>query len=638
MSALPPIEFPGTDEEAEKYLLEFARAAGGWAARDPRRGGWVVGGGALLSTNPNTLAWRIRVRRESSRLVLAGSSPAFPGTRAKASRITAYRQGQLADFIELRLRGGGPEKSDPRRLREPFAPFGSGPAALTASFAWTAASGAAAFLLSWAALAGASFFLLSVTIGEISDRAALVEAAGALPLPSRAELDSIGFSFKLAAALVFAFPVAFLFGAIHGAALAGSELWRPLARLGQASFLFQAALLTLALSPFLTVFAAVPLALLAPAAAHQGYLLVWGRRRERVREGKPPRPAVVAAGAILAAGLAGFLLPRAASGDEINDRMALFRDRYMLGNALGKAAARVYYRYTLYAADPLKQFFAADRETPQRSLRTARLMSPEPGVEARFRELDFAMARAARERADVAWDGKTLVSGDRSVPWSAQELDRLPAALDRLARESFRGGSLRELYGLAWRSLYFLGPVVLMLLLIGACCPAVSMLYRVLPVKAATLALGACFLVTVVLLAAAASGQAELRAALEGPLEARLSNPSWAIRHEAAYRAFKNPSPGLAGALLVAAGDPDFRVRLWACAALGKTRHPAALETLLERLRDPEFFVRYRAAEGLGFLGNGGAAGALRDMMARGSWYEGLYALQALRRIGPREH
>jgi len=97
----------------------------------------------------------------------------------------------------------------------------------------------------------------------------------------------------------------------------------------------------------------------------------------------------------------------------------------------------------------------------------------------------------------------------------------------------------------------------------------------------------------------------------------------------------KEGHAALAEALLRAADDPDLRVRLWACAALGKTGDPRALPRLLERLRDREFFVRYRAAEGLGFLRRPEAEGALAALMKEGSWYEGLLALEALRRISP---
>src|SRR4051812_36076986 len=133
--ALP---FAGTDEELEKYLLEFARLVGGLAGRRsaPERG-WLLSAGALLSTNPNTLRWSVRIVRTDQGLTLAETVRSLPWARAKAARIAAFRKGQLADYLTARVRGSGPEKFDPARLREPFAAFGSGVAALTGSFTWT---------------------------------------------------------------------------------------------------------------------------------------------------------------------------------------------------------------------------------------------------------------------------------------------------------------------------------------------------------------------------------------------------------------------------------------------------------------------------------------------------------------------
>jgi HEAT repeat protein len=109
-----------------------------------------------------------------------------------------------------------------------------------------------------------------------------------------------------------------------------------------------------------------------------------------------------------------------------------------------------------------------------------------------------------------------------------------------------------------------------------------------------------------------------------------------AVRHEAAVRAAQLDSTApLAEALLKTVDDPDYTVKLWACAALGKSGDPRAFSKLVERLGDPEIHVRYRAAEGLGFLKDPRAVEPLLAVMRERSWYEGAYALDALRRIQP---
>src|SRR5262245_46611709 len=108
MSAPKSIEFGGTDEELDRYLLEFARASGGWAGRDRKTGARVVGLGSLLALNPNALPCRIRVSREDGGKVgLSPEAVSFPWTRLKCARVAAYRVGQLADFLSARSRDAG---------------------------------------------------------------------------------------------------------------------------------------------------------------------------------------------------------------------------------------------------------------------------------------------------------------------------------------------------------------------------------------------------------------------------------------------------------------------------------------------------------------------------------------------------
>ncbi len=652
MSVPGSIEAGGTDEEIERYLSEFARLVQGWAARDARGGGtaWIVGSGSPLSTNPNTVPWRLRVARREGGLEFRPEAFRLPWTRAKGARLSFFRQGQLTDFLETRLRGGAPDRFDARRLREPFSPFGSGPAALTASFAWGTACACGALALAFLALLVPCLALMQETVPGIADRALAVQSAGDIPLPSAAEIESGGFGLKLGSAALLAFPIAFFLGLVHALALLAGELHPRAARLGQASAAFQAIFLGLAFAPLIPFTVAIPSAFLVPFATHAGYSLVWGRRRERVREQRPPRRAVVIAGFAAAAAVAAALVPRPAESAAFRDNLALFRDRYLVGHPLGKAAVHFYYRHTLYAADPVKRFFAADGETPQRSQRTARVT---PGSEAGalLRKLDFSV-RVLRPGAnlavscDVVLEGDTLRSAGAEVRWDpASGLEGLSQALDRLSGQAFRGGWLLDLSALSWRAVYYAGLPFALVLFIGACCPAVSIIFRVMSPKAAAFTLLACMASTGGLMLWDYSRQAGAQDRLEGlrnspgtELIARgLKHPSPAVRHEAAYQAYRleEGNAALAEALLGAAGDEDLRIRLWAVAALGKTRDPRALDTILERLEDPEFLVRYRAAEGLGLLGLPAAAEPLRRRMREGGWYEGLYALQALRRIHP---
>jgi hypothetical protein len=615
----PPFPFAGSDDELEKYLLEFSRLVGGWIARQPPGPAWVLSSGARLSTNPNTIPWKARVSRQGDGIMIETRPGALVGRDAKVGRIAAYREGQLVDYLTARVRGLGPEKFDARRLREPFAPFGEGVAALTASFAWSVATGLATFAVAYACTVLASLPLLNASIREIAAHSAALLQAGAIPLPSPAEAAAAG---ALGAAIVFAFPIAFLAALVHVAALTACDLGFRTARVPQAAFLFVAILLVFALFPFFSVLS-VPMALAVPLGAHAGALLVWRRRRERVREGGRPKKAVVLIGVMLAASLAGAAVPRATEWKEAMNRIALFRDRFLLDNAAGKAVAAAYYKFTLYGAEPLKELYAGDGDRASRSQPIA--ACADPAVAIRLRALHFVVVSSPA--------GSDVVVGPGGID-PGRDLAELKGALDQFSRRTFRGGPLRELSTYAWRSLYYLGPLVVLLLLMGLLAPAVSILFRKLPPRMAVFGLAACAIVTSLSLIAV---EPEARPELD--LGQELLDPSPAVRHEAAFRAGRlAETSGIAEPLLKTADDPDLRVRLWACAALGKSKDPRALPKLLERLEDSEFLVRYRAAEGLGFLKDPKAVDALQRVMRERSWYEGVYALDALRRIQPERY
>lgn len=634
-------EFAGTDEELEKYLGEFARAVGGWAMRDPKRGGpstslgasWRVASGSLLSTNPNTLAWQLRVARDDGRLSITPAAIALPWMRAKVARVVAFRHLQLADFLTSRVRGGGKEKFDALRLREPYATFGSDPAALTASFAWSVLCALGAMGVALVATTLACIPLMNVAIGEILQRAAAAQGAGAvaIPSPDRA-LSAVG------AAFVFAGPLAFFAGLVHTLALAASELWARASRLPQASVIFIALLLAAAFFPY-TPLLAIPIALAVPLAIHAGYTIAWSRRRERVREGPRPRKALLVAGALLAALTAAALVPTPAEGRAWTDRLALFRDRTLLGHPLGRLFASIYYRHTLVGAELLKQFYSEGDREPAQMIRTA--IAPDPQAAAALRAMHFAIVPTLP--ADLQADSRVLRSGSDFVPWDGSP-DSLPAAVDRLAREAFRGSILREVAWISWRSVYYAGPLFLVAVFIGFCCPGFSIIFRVMRPKAALVTILFCFASTAALMLVGQAQEAPASEAAEKLREAPepkrlaegLAHRSPLVRHEAAFRAFLHPDPSLGEPLLKATDDEDLRVRLWAVAALGKTGHPEALGRLLGRLNDREFYVRYRAAEGLGFLKRPEAIEPLLRLAREGSWYEGLYALEALRLIDPK--
>ncbi|HYE98897.1 MAG TPA: HEAT repeat domain-containing protein, partial [Planctomycetota bacterium] len=403
---------------------------------------------------------------------------------------------------------------------------------------------------------------------------------------------------------------------------------------------------TLALFPFTPVLA-IPAAVLVPLSVHVGYTLVWSKRGERLREGPRPKPGLVLVGVLLAVGAVAALAPAAGDGP-MHDRLALFRDRFLLGNPLGRAFSILYYRTTLYGAWPMKAFFTtnADRR-PARGQPVADVLTPE--AHAPLQSLGFVIhgressVGASPAPPDVVVTPTSVEARGERVVFAKADREELSRALDVLAGRVWKGRWLRELQGLGWAALFFAGFPVLVVVVAGACAPFVALMYKAMSFKGATIALGACVLLTVLLmiLGEAAVGEiaGTLRQVRQDPAPERLAralaHPSVVVRHEAAYAASRlaRPAPALVDPLLQAADDADLRVRLWAVAALGRTKSPRALDRLVARLEDRELFVRYRAAEGLGFLGMREAVGPLQKRMREGIWYEGTYAWEAIRRI-----
>ncbi|HVR87894.1 MAG TPA: HEAT repeat domain-containing protein [Planctomycetota bacterium] len=619
-----PLPFAGTDEELKKYLLEFAAASGAWGGRDSRRGEWLLDSGAFLSSNPNTAPHRIRISRSEGGLVLKAQLRALPWTRSKRTRLVDHRLGQLADYLTARVRGSGPEKFSTLPLREPFAPFGSGVAALTASFTWSVLTALVVFAAALLALTLGSVPLMTQSIRDIAAHSHALVQAGAIPLPRLEEAAATG---PWMPAVVFAVPIAFFLALVHGAALLSCDLGRRMARMPQASVLFQAILLGLAFFPYSWALS-VLVAAGVPAAVHLGSTIVWSRRRERIREGPRPAKAVILIAVALSASLAGAVVPRATEWKGALDRIALFRDSWLLGNPVGAAIARAYYRSTLYTAEPLKEIYSKD---DQRS-RLAQVIAEcgDPQTIPLLRALRFTVVPPGRvHQVEV---GQSVRCQSVSVPRkSPDQLEDLEEALDQVSRDTFRGARLRELSALGWHALYYAGPLALLLVAMGALAPFISILFRKLRPPAALFALSACAIVTSLSLVLATSPRDPSPDLAEDLADARP-----AVRHEAAFRASQLESTAaLADALLKAADDADLTVRLWAVAALGKSGDPRAFPKLVERLEDPELFVRYRAAEGLGALKDARAIGPLVRVMRERSWYEGSYALDSLRRIQP---
>lgn len=634
MSDDTTLRFAGSDEELKKLLTDAARVFGGWPARDR------IVFGHFLSLNPNTARWQLRVRREGETLRLVPVTLTWPWTRAKHERIARFRVGQIADYLEVRLRGSASDKFEAR----PFVTAGRGVANVTMAWTWLILSCLACGLATWLATTLASFFVIDEALRQLADRARLVGILGGVSLPSPAELGSID---RLGAAALLAFPLAFFLGSLYALVQVAAEFGRPFSRAGWLVFVFEAFFLGLALVPVLSIPTAVAMSLLIPASAHAGYSLVWGRKGEKRRDLAPgPRRPLQWIAAFILGGLLFFVLvPAPRERKEVTKGLAVFRDRYLLPNAPGRWIAKTYYRYTLYTAEPMKDFYDPSEAGYPRQIRTALLARTDPAVEGHLRKMHFVVGR---EGTGYDW----IVD----VPEGAT-FEQTQQAAAKASRDSFRAQGLRDLANLGWLTVFFVGPIVAFSLIAALFLPLISAIFRKLPRKAALGALAGIGLLAVAgILASTAGIGGTIEAARTiretdpaepgsgGRLVPFFGHPEPNIRFEATYMMYwcvhedGNRRPEYLAPLLGALRDPDLRVRLWACGALGKLGNREAVPALLEALRDPEIFVRYRAAEALGDLRAPEAVEPLLAMTREDWWYCGMYALTALRKIRPEKY
>src|SRR5207302_801632 len=137
-------------------------------------------------------------------------------------------------------------------------------------------------------------------------------------------------------------------------------------------------------------------------------------------------------------------------------------------------------RSTLYTAEPLKETYSTQDSRPTRQQPIA--ACADPVAAERLRALHFTVASTPA--------GCDLEVGPGAVA-PGSTIEELKANLDRASRASFRGGWLKEFCALGWYAVYYAGPLVLLLVLMGIFAPFVSILFRKLSARLATFALAA---------------------------------------------------------------------------------------------------------------------------------------------------
>jgi hypothetical protein len=674
------------------------RAALAAAAReldaDVREGpgeGWTVAGGTLACGNPNGSRWNAVATLGEGVWTLDPVPVAMPWNRRRAGEIAAVRVRQLDDLLR------NPRKAEPH-VRSPFT-AGPSLAGRAQAFAWIVAAGALAMAMTLAVATLLAVPIIDREIARLGQAAEVLSRIGADPLPRPAEMENLGWMGRLASAFLLATPVAFFLGGLHAAVFGAGSRFLVIARFAPWALVFIGASTLLAWAPRTAIPFTALAALLMPAAAFLGTSVLWGRRRDVVQE-----VAVLgrrtwipwAVSIVVVVVLIAVLVPAPSDNDRRIHETSRFRDRFLLGTSAGRALAHFYYRYTLYAAEPVRPAYTTDANLRDRQIRTALLVG-QFGLETEMiRAMGFSV-EAVRDSAAAApliakrqhdiylvsatltpalekldendLLGRTVIQGSATgrtaapaatLPAPAMQ-EQIQKTFDQVLRVGGVEAMLLELTWLGWTAVFYAGPLFILLLVAAPLAALLGWLARHRSPRAVRRVVFGVFAGSTALLIAIFIGQfgalGRLAALKHLPtddqqaidaLAAGLKDPDPNVRYEAAYRAYMTmrsktsfPRGGLTAELRAGAKDDSVRVRLWCASALGLTRDPAVRPDILRAMDDPDMLVRYRAAEGLEHLDGRRTPPPpetirrLREMMRTRSWYEGMYALDALRQIDP---
>lgn len=675
-------DFRSTLDQAARQLEAIVREGPGDA--------WTVTGGTPACGNPNGAPWKAVVSLAGDAWGISPRAVSMPWNRRRASEIAAFRARQLDSLLRA------PRTAEPHE-KFPFAP-GRSLAERAEAYAWIAAGGALAMALTLVAATLAGVPIIDRETGRLAQTAEVMTRLGADPVPRHAELDGLGLWGRLAAAFLLATPVAFFLGGLHAAVNAAGERFVSVARFAPWCLGFIGASSLFAFLPRMSWPLAIGGALLLPAAAALGTSLAWGRRRDASSLSAPPKRAfrpVILVAAVLIIALTAVLVPAPTNNKNRVHETSRFRDRFLLESPAGRALAHFYYAYTLYAAEPVKPAYSSDTRIKDRQVRTALLIGSFGNDIETLRALGFTLERAkdadaaapliAKRQHDIyivagnltrplavlashGLKSRTIRQGATAIPEAegVQGLaapatrENLQMALDRVLQLGGFESMLLELTWLGWTAVFYVGPLfVLMLASLPVAVGLVWLTRHRSPEAVRRVVIG-FFTVSVAGLIAIfvlRSDTLSRVAALRSPpaddqkaidlLASGLKDADPDVRYEAAYQSYMAllrstfPRGGLTAELKAGAKDDSVRVRLWCAAALGLTRDPAVREDIFKALDDPDLLVRYRACEGLENLDSGRQPVSpetitrLRKVMQTRPWYEGMYALEALRNIEP---
>ena len=570
---------------------------------------YLLKAGSLFSLNPNTIRHNIYIDLlDNGKIHMKFYAIFLPFISKKIKRILCFRLIQLKDFMKMYSKGMGSQSATMREYVVPFTVITENNVTpVIKSLIWILLSLLVSLLLTFVVSTLFGISIIYNIIDNITGHVNYIQQLGEISLPSPNELASIDFIFKVGCTVIFVAPIAFFISVVLSTFICLSEFIDLISNYTVWVITFLVIILFFSFVPIVNIILAIILSVSIPMVSYIGYSIIWGLKGEKRRSMIGEKCAISRKLGIFTAFLLAILLMifyiYDINSKDTTKSIALFRDRFLMNSYIGRKVADFYYKHTLYPAYIIK--------------------SPE------------------EQNNNIAFIQDTSNSS------------KIYSFIDTV----FRGKNLRELVGTSILFTYYIGPLLLLFILVSPIVFLLVVIYKKKRMAFVVVAILGIVAMSILLLYPSDSlphpSDHDFYIKISEFLNRGGEYIPVDIGYEVTYGMFcyldkggTDRNDNMRRLLLKTVYSEDLRVRGWACEALGLLEGEDVVNILITSLeKDPELYVRYHVANALGHILKNAKRGstildinqryniisALKNAIRNDWWYVGMYSLEAVR-------
>ena len=484
-----------TIDELEKILNEIRSELTAKVVK--RASKFILTLGEPFSLNPNSIRCKIVITHQDGKIIICGENCPEYLFKKKVVRIVEFRLNQIRDYIEFRLKSGDQNKYFNQKEKNPFLPLGSTFRDLINTFAGLSISLLFCGLLLIPICSITGKFVIDNEIKEIEGRSSTIEKIGKIPIPGINEIKNLTFSDTLAASFIFMGPIIFFIAILYSFSSFIGEIWARFSSFNFWILVFISIVLVIALTPLIGILTALIFSIVIPIFAHLGYSIGWIFRREK-RSYISARINYMLTGMIIIfLSVFPFLFVSLNDNDRLISHIRT-RDATMLSSSILKPLVSLYYKYTLYGAEVIKEIITPEIEENGKKVRYGKQQvvvlfignkdNPKCGeaVSIMQNHLKFYVDYAVEEQIENKLSQrfydlyivekklnnyvqmiKNGVSHNRLLEIDLQNTSTLINDIERKSKDIFKGSYIKELSYESWFCVYLFSIPVAILILAG---------------------------------------------------------------------------------------------------------------------------------------------------------------------------